>query len=113
MVGPISSFAPPEVGVVSERAFQHHSGRRRRCRRAWPVDVEVSHLLEAAQRHDVRDDSGRLLVLRERLADELGKLPGAADWVAQQVLIPQEQHRLRARLAGVPVPEDMVPDGAA
>jgi len=108
-VVPISCFAPPEVGVISEGAFQHHSDGRRRRRACWPVDVEVSHLLEAAQRHDVRDDPSRLLILRERLPDELGKLPGAA----QHVLGPQEQHRLRARLAGIPVPEDMVQDGAA
>jgi hypothetical protein len=99
VVGPVPGLPFPEVCRVRER---------RDGSSARPVHLEAPHRLEPAQPHDVRRPRRS-----PRLPDERRDLPDVAGRVAQHLLVPHEQHGVRAGLARVPVAQDVVPDGAA
>jgi hypothetical protein len=81
-----------------------------------PVPILFTlRLLIVSNPHNLTTSAGPggLLNCGERLPDERRDLPDIAGRVVQHLLVPQEQHGVRAGLARVPVAQHVVPDGAA
>uniref|UniRef100_A0ACD6AKQ7 Uncharacterized protein n=1 Tax=Avena sativa TaxID=4498 RepID=A0ACD6AKQ7_AVESA len=103
VVRPVAGDALPEERLAREPEAVHEPR---------PVHLQVPQAPEAAELDDAADDAGLLLRLGERHADEPRQPPHVLGGVAQQLLVPQEEHLLRTRRARAPVAQDVLPERA-